>query len=184
MLPQSSRWIFSAALLIGCAAPSVACSGAHQSEGGLARAGTTAPDLRTSDHRGQPVALAELGGKPALVFFYPRDDTPGCTKEACALRDVWNDYTQAGVLVLGVSADSNESHAAFAEKHNLPFGLIADTDGAWAKAFGVDTTMGMYKRVSFLLGADGKIAMVYPNVDPGVHAKEVLDDVATLAAGQ
>ena len=161
------------------ASPSVDAP-ARRKDGMLAE-GAQAPELARDDHRGQPVDLRGLNGKPALVYFYPKDATPGCTKEACAFRDVWSKFEAEGVIVLGVSADDNASHAAFAKDHSLPFGLIADEDGAWAKAFGVKVSMmGMPSRVSFLIGRDGRIAKVYPGVDPGVHASEVLADVAAL----
>lgn len=142
--------------------------------------GAEAPALSARAHDGTDVNLADLGGKPTLVYFYPKDGTPGCTTEACAFRDVWKKYDDAGVLIVGVSADSNESHAEFAEEHGLPFPLIADEDGVWAKAFGVGATLGMTARDSFLIGPDGTIAKVYPGVDPGVHADEVLRDATAL----
>jgi len=141
--------------------------------------GAHAPELVATAHDGTVVDLSNLG-KPAVVYFYPKDGTPGCTKEACAFRDVWSKYETAGVMVIGVSADSNESHAAFAAEHELPFPLVADEDGTWAKAFGVGTKLGMTDRESFLIGPDGTIAKVYPGVDPGVHAEEVLRDAAAL----
>jgi peroxiredoxin Q/BCP len=136
--------------------------------------GAPVPALKKVAHDGTEIDLTSLQGKPMLVYFYPKDDTPGCTKEACAFRDVWSRYEEAGVRLVGVSADSNESHREFAEEHKLPFPLIADEDLAWASAFGVDTTLGMTNRDSFLIGADGKVAKVYRGVDPGVHADEVL----------
>ncbi|MEM6994805.1 MAG: peroxiredoxin [Myxococcota bacterium] len=141
--------------------------------------GARAPSLSATAHDGTTVDLGNLAG-PSVVYFYPRDGTPGCTKEACAFRDVWSRYQSAGVLVVGVSADSLESHREFAEEHGLPFPLIADEDHTWSKAFGVDTTMGMTHRDSFLIGRDGTIAKVYPGVDPGVHADQVLADAAGL----
>ena len=134
--------------------------------------------MQATAHDGTAIDLHALG-KPTVVYFYPKDDTPGCTTEACAFRDVWSKYQEAGVMVVGVSTDDDASHKAFAEKHELPFPLIADTDERWAKAFGVSVKAGYAERVSFLLGADGKIIKVYPGVDPGVHAQEVLDDAAS-----
>ena len=144
--------------------------------------GAPAPALRRVAHDGTELDLAALGGTPTLVYFSPKDDTPGCTKEACAFRDVWSRYQEAGVLVVGVSSDSNESHREFAKEHGLPFPLIADEDHAWSSAFGVDTTLGMTSRDSVLIGPDGMVAKVYRGVDPGVHADEVLEDVAALAS--
>ena len=145
--------------------------------------GAPAPALQQVAHDGTEIDLAKLEGKPTLVYFYPKDSTPGCTKEACAFRDVWKRYEEAGVLVVGVSADSNESHRVFAEEHQLPFPLIADEALVWANAFGVDTTLGMTNRDSFLIGRDGKVAKVYRGVDPGVHADEVLADAKALPGG-
>jgi thioredoxin-dependent peroxiredoxin len=145
--------------------------------------GAAAPALRTVAHDGTVIDLSERQGKPMLVYFYTKDDTPGCTKEACAFRDVWARYEEAGVRLVGVSADDNESHREFAKEHALPFPLIADEELVWANAFGVDTTLGMTNRDSFLIGADGKVAKVYRGVDPGVHADEVLADAKALGGG-
>ncbi len=137
--------------------------------------GAAAPELTAEAADGKPVTLSSLRGKPVVVYFYPKDGTPGCTKEACAFRDVWSRYEQAGVAVLGVSRDDAASHRKFAAEHKLPFPLVADPDGTAQRAWGVPSFLGSYdKRVSFLVGADGKIAHVWPDVDPGVHASEVL----------
>lgn len=174
LLPRPAllrRVVLVAALSAGCSS-----NGPRTSEG------AQAPALVATAHDGTVVDLSNLG-KPTVVYFYPKDGTPGCTKEACAFRDVWAKYEAAGVMVIGVSADSNASHAAFAAEHALPFPLVADEDGTWAKAFGVGTKLGMPDRESFLIGPDGTIAKVYPGVDPGVHADEVLRDSATLLQG-
>ena len=149
-------------------------------EAGPLAQGAEVPALSATDHRGESVSLRALQGQTYVVYFYPRDGTPGCTKEACAFRDAWTRYDSAGVGVLGVSADSADSHRKFAEEHQLPFALIADEDHAWASAFGVRLGLGMTERISFLIGPDGRVAKVYPGVDPGVHAKEVLEDAAGL----
>lgn len=146
----------------------------------LLAAGAETPDLQATAHDGTTVDLRNLG-KPAVVYFYPADDTPGCTAEACAFRDIWSEYEAAGVLVIGVSTQDLESKRAFADKHELPFPLVADIDERWAKSFGVRVRGGYAERVSFLLDRNGKIAKVYPGVDPGVHAREVLADAAGLA---
>ena len=171
MLRRLSRWSLAATLLVspvslGCAsAPDVTLA-----------PGDAAPTLRKTAHDGTVIDLSSLQGRPAVIYFYPKDGTPGCTTEACAFRDVWNDYEDAGVLLVGVSTDSDESHREFAAEHGLPFPLIADEDETWAKAFGVGSTLGMVARDTFLIGRDGKIAKVYRGVDPGVHAGEVLAD--------
>ena len=156
-----------------------AMTACHSDNSKLLAPGSDAPALQATAHDGTQLALDSLG-KPAVVYFYPADDTPGCTAEACAFRDIWSEYEQAGVMVIGVSTQDAESHAEFAEKYELPFPLVADTDASWAEAFGVDVRVGYASRVSFLLDREGKIAKVYPGVDPGVHAREVLDDAAEL----
>lgn len=146
----------------------------------LLQPGTPAPDATLQDQDGTLRNLAAFRGQPLLVYFYPKDDTPGCTTEACSFRDVWDRYQSAGVAVVGVSADDSESHKKFAQKHSLPFPLLADTDHELADAFGVPATAGYFARVSFLIDKDGVIRHVYPDVDPGVHADDVLKEVQRL----
>ncbi len=124
-----------------------------------------------------------------LVYFYPKDDTPGCTKEACGIRDAWSEFESAGLKVIGVSKDNEKSHDKFREKYSLPFPLIADTEMELAKAFGVfgeKKFMGRVydgvHRMSFLIAADGTILKSYPKVKPDAHAAEVLKDLAELTA--
>jgi peroxiredoxin Q/BCP len=174
LLALASPTMLSLGFSLGCG-PTVRPDGGT----GLLAVGDMAPDLSATAHDGTAIALRSLG-KPAIVYFYPKDDTPGCTKEACAFRDIWSEYEQAGVLIIGVSTDDDASHREFASKHELTFPLIADTDKTWARAFGVALKAGYAERVSFLLDATGKIAEVYPGVDPGVHAREVLDAAAKL----
>ena len=159
---------------------SLGCSATQRPDGGkgLLTTGATVPDLKAPDHRGAGVSLRD--GRPSLVFFYPKNNTPGCTREACAFRDVWQRFEAAGVRVIGVSSDSAESHREFAEKHALPFSLIADEERHWAAGFGVGGIFGMSKRVSFLIGPNGRVHKVYPEIDPGVHASEVLGDARVL----
>jgi peroxiredoxin Q/BCP len=146
----------------------------------LLAVGSPLPDLQGTDQNGKSHQLSENKGRPILVYFYPKDGTPGCTKEACAFRDVWQRFEQAGVTLYGVSRDDRASHERFAKTHQLPFSLIADPSGLWERTFGVPNRAGMSSRVSFLFDAQGKLARVYPNVDPGVHATQVLDDAAGL----
>jgi peroxiredoxin Q/BCP len=162
-------------LAAGCSPPKRPDGGS-----GLLPAGALAPDLVGVDQSGKKHRLRDTEGNPTVVYFYPKDGTPGCTTEACAFRDVWQKFDEAGVRLFGVSRDSQQSHAEFAQEHKLTFPLIADEDGRWATAFGVGTTFGMDSRVSFLLGPDGKVAKVYPDVDPGLHAAEVLADAKAL----
>jgi thioredoxin-dependent peroxiredoxin len=145
--------------------------------------GAAAPEVAGRDARGAAVTLSAetQAGRYAIVFFYPKDDTPGCTREACAFRDAFAKYGAAGVTIFGVSRDSEDSHRAFRDKYSLPFPMVADTSGAVQRAYHVpDGFPGVAKRVSFLVGPDGKIARVWPDVDPGVHAADVLAAIDAL----
>lgn len=141
------------------------------------KVGEAAPALVATASNGTKIDLAKLKGKHVVVYFYPKDDTPGCTKEACAFRDAWAKYQKDGVYVIGVSEDDDKSHQEFAKKHKLPFPLVADKDGKIAKTFGVPVKEGSAMRATYLIGPDGKVKKVYPKVDPGVHADEILADV-------
>lgn len=175
------RSIPNLALLALCA-----CSGAPQGAKGVVQplpVGVRAPDLVGEDPAGKPVRLSEVGSHFALVYFYPKDETPGCTKEACAFRDAFERYGRAGVVIFGVSRDSQQSHREFRKKHSLPFPLVADESGAIQQAYGVPSRYGgLAKRMSFLIDPKGLIAHVWPDVDPGVHAEEVLSTVQSLRA--
>ena len=144
--------------------------------------GSEVPALVRVDHRGKVVSLR--ASEPTLVYFYPKDGTPGCTKEACAFRDAWQRYSTAGIRVIGVSADSEADHRKFADEHSLPFSLIADPEHVWSDAFGVGSVSfampNADDRISFLIDGTGKVAKVYEDVDPGVHADQVLEDAKTL----
>jgi len=131
---------------------------------------------------GSATRLSAVRGHPAIVYFYPKDGTPGCTKEACAFRDAFTGYQQRQVTVFGVSRDSAEIHAEFRKSHRLPFSLVADESGAIAQAYGVSSPLGMSARVTFLIDANGRVARVWPDVDPGVHANEVLAAVDASAS--
>jgi peroxiredoxin Q/BCP len=144
---------------------------------GLLAVGAVAPDFAATTRAGEPTRLSAMHGQPIVVYFYPKDETPGCTKEACAFRDAWAKYTAKHVGIIGVSRDSEASHREFVKKHELPFPLAADEDGAIAKSYGVKSTMGFTERVSFLVGTDGRIVKVWPSVDPAIHADEVLASV-------
>ena len=150
----------------------------------LLAVGAVAPEVVGADAKGTPFKLsAELkkGGRYAIVYFYPKDDTPGCTKEACAFRDAFDKFVAAGVTIFGVSRDPEPSHKAFMAKYTLPFPLVADTSGAVQKAYHVPSNIwGGSKRVSFLIAPDGKVVRVFPDVDPGVHAKELLGIISSL----
>lgn len=138
------------------------------------------PNVEFITESGERLTTEALSGQKTVLYFYPKDDTPGCTKEACAFRDRIGDYEQAGIRVYGVSLDSSESHRQFREKHNLNFPLLTDEGGRVAKTLGVLGARGYANRVTFLLSPDGKIAKVYPEVSPETHADEILKDAASL----
>lgn len=140
---------------------------------GALSVGDEAPRIAAPDQNGAIVELAEVYAKgPTLVYFYPKADTPGCTAQACSLRDAFPDFSAQGVQILGVSADTVESQKKFAEKYNLPFVLLADAEGNLSRAFGVPTAMGFAKRQSFIV-KDGKIAWIVQSAKTGDHAAEV-----------
>jgi thioredoxin-dependent peroxiredoxin len=140
--------------------------------------GSPAPTFKLTAHDGTTVDLAKLRGRNVVLYFYPKDDTPGCTKQACSFRDAWSKLRAADVTVLGVSTDANESHKAFAAKYNLPFPLLPDPEGKLAGAYKVPLTNGLAKRITYLIGKDGKIQKVWPQVKPEGHADEILAAVA------
>ena len=138
---------------------------------------------------GESVIESNSITSPHLIYFYPKDDTPGCTKEACAIRDTWAEFESAGLKVVGVSKDNELSHQKFQNRYTLPFPLIADTDLILAKAFGVfgeKKFMGRVydgiHRMSFLIAADGTILKTYSNVKPEAHASQVLEDLSRLVS--
>lgn len=112
-----------------------------------------------------------------VLYFYPKDETPGCTKQACAFRDAWQDFESAGVVLVGISSDSLDSHKSFASRHRLPFHLVSDPGGAIANAYGVPTRLGFFARQTFVIGPDGNLKKIYRSVDVTRHAAEVLADV-------
>jgi len=147
----------------------------------MPKEGTLAPNFTAKDGNGETVRLKDLRGQKVVLYFYPKDDTPGCTKEACSFRDAFADYKKRDIKVLGVSVDSEASHKKFAAKYKLPFTLLADPDHAIADAYGVygekkfmgRTYMGV-KRVTFLIDEKGRIKKVFEKVKPDEHAREVL----------
>jgi thioredoxin-dependent peroxiredoxin len=143
--------------------------------------GDTAPNFTAPGSGGSPVSLSDFRGKHVVLYFYPRDDTPGCTKEACGFRDAYEEFKQAGAIVLGVSVDPLKAHDKFINKFKLPFTLIADTDKAVVQKYGVwgqKTFMGRKymgtHRVTFLIDPEGKIQKIWPLVKPEQHPDEVL----------
>ncbi len=146
--------------------------------------GEPAPGFELTDQNGEVRSLEDYRDGWVALYFYPKDDTPGCTTEACEFRDDIFKYRRMGCQVLGVSLDDAESHKEFAEKYGLPFPLLADTEGATAEAYGVKTRMfgmlSMAKRQTFLIDPDGNIARHYEKVDPDTHSAELLADLAEL----
>lgn len=181
-----SRNRFTVALVVVMAlmaALVVACGGAvRRPDGGfgLLPQGAAAPEVIGRAPNGDEVRLTALRGKAVVVYFYPQDETPGCTKEACAFRDAWKDLARANIEVVGVSSNSAGDHRAFQEKHQLPFPLASDDKGTIGAAYGVSKRLWGYDRVTFLVDRDGRIAQVWPSVDPGVHAREVMAAAAQL----
>jgi len=151
----------------------------------MLKAGNAAPAFKTTDAEGQPVNLKDFRGQKVVLYFYPKDDTPGCTKEACSFRDAFGDYKKAGIKVLGISPDKEASHKKFANKFNLPFTLLTDPDHAIAekyesygeKKFMGRTYMGVLRK-TFLIDEKGKIKRIFEKVKPEDHAQEVLEAFA------
>ena len=147
----------------------------------LPQQGQPLPDLDLTAEDGEHLGTAELKGQKTVLYFYPKDDTPGCTREACAFRDRMEDYAEADIRVYGVSLDSPESHREFRAKYNLNFPLLTDEGGRASEALGVlRENRRTANRVTFLLDPDGRISRVYPEVSPETHADEILRDAATL----
>lgn len=139
--------------------------------------GTTAPDFTVKDTNGNTVTLSQFKGKTVVLYFYPKDDTPGCTKEAQGFRDSYTEYQNKEMVVLGVSRDDEASHKLFTEKYGLPFQLLADVDGAITKAY--DVEKGDYsQRVTYVIDSEGKIAQVYDQVNTTTHAQDILATVS------
>lgn len=135
--------------------------------------GTDAPAFTVKDTNGNTVSLSDYAGKTVVLYFYPKDDTPGCTKQACSFRDASNEYQGKDVVVLGVSADDEVSHQQFTQKYNLNFPLLADTDKTLIKAYDVDGG-GYAKRVTYVIDGNGKIVHVDSSVNTSSHASDVL----------
>lgn len=144
--------------------------------------GDIAPDFSLVDERGFPISLKDyLGKKPVVLYFYPKDFTPGCTKEACSFRDDYKAFEEKGVVVIGVSVDSVESHAKFSEKYELPFTLLSDAHKEVAKKYGSLGIGGVIaKRMTFIISREGKIAAIFPKVDVKQHSGEVLKAISDL----
>ncbi len=145
--------------------------------------GQLAPDFNLPDQQNNALQLSDLRGQWVVLYFYPKDQTPGCTKEACSFRDNISGITAKNAVVLGVSVDGSESHSAFAEKHELPFKLLSDSGGEVAKQYGALRDLWVIKiakRHSFIIDPKGKIAKIYRKVSPAGHVSEIVSDLDTL----
>ena len=148
--------------------------------------GKLAPDFELKSDAGETVKLSALRGRQVVIYFYPKDDTPGCTTQACGIRDAYEEFERVGAVVLGISPDSEKSHVKFRTKYELPFTLLADTDHAVAELYGVwgekkymgKTYLGI-SRTTFVIGPDGSVVKVMENVKPVTHADDVLAALGT-----
>jgi len=148
--------------------------------------GSNAPDFELTSDTGETVRLSTLRGRPVVLYFYPKDDTPGCTTQACGIRDAYGEFERAGAVVLGVSPDDEGSHVKFRKKYELPFTLLADTDHTVAEQYGVwgeKTYLGRsfmgVSRSTFVIDADGSVKKIFHNVKPATHADDVLAALGT-----
>jgi peroxiredoxin Q/BCP len=137
--------------------------------------GDPAPDFTLESDTGERVTLYSLRGRPVVLYFYPKDDTPGCTRQACGIRDAWSEFQNAGAEVFGISADTQASHERFKSKYTLPFALLADPKHKLGEPYGVaQEGKDSYERSTFVIDADGNVTRVLRRVNPDSHADEVL----------
>jgi thioredoxin-dependent peroxiredoxin len=153
--------------------------------GVMVEEGKPAPDFELTSDEGATVRLSELRGKPVVVYFYPKDDTPGCTKQACGIRDNYDAFGERGAVVLGISPDDESSHVKFKQKYGLPFTLLADPDHTVADEYGVWGERSLYgkkymgvERSTFVIDPEGNVSKVMRRVKPDTHAQQVLDALA------
>lgn len=149
------------------------------------REGDTAADFTSTSHTGETVSMAALRGRWVVLYFYPADDTPGCTAEACSFRDSYESFTDAGAVVVGVSGNDTTSHTRFADKHHLPFALLSDGDGALRAAYGVKRSFGLLPgRVTFVIDPEGIVRKVFSSqLRVGKHIEEALATIKSVPAG-
>ena len=154
----------------------------------MLKEGDVAPSFSTQMVQGEqtiPISLTDFRGKKVVLYFYPKDDTPGCTKEACAFRDGFSRFQSAGLVVLGCSIQDAEAHKAFIRKYNIPFPLLLDPDKKIATEYGAANgipILGLDRRITYVIGEDGKILKVYPKVDPSAHADQIIADLGVSTA--
>lgn len=150
----------------------------------MLKVGDVAPDFKLSDETGKEISLSDFKGKKIVVYFYPKDDTPGCTKEACGFRDVYDYILEAGAVVIGISRDDSKSHEKFKNKYNLPFYLLSDPENKMLESYGAWQEKKMYgkaymgiARITYIIDEAGVVQKAYPKVKPETHAEEILDDL-------
>jgi thioredoxin-dependent peroxiredoxin len=178
------KWLVIVAALIVFAALLVARAARS---GELPQVGKPAPDFKLPDQNGKLHTLQDFRGKWLVLYFYPKDDTPGCTQEACAFRDDLNQITQLGAQVVGVSVDDTDSHAEFAKKYHLPFPLLSDKSTETAARYGALLNLYLIKfarRYTFLIDPQGNINKVYLSVETSRHSKQIIEDLKKLVVGE
>jgi peroxiredoxin Q/BCP len=182
--PESGMRLISRAILIAIVAGSISVMfRLRKAQAAPLPVGTPAPDFITQAiTAGQtvPIHLSDYRGRRVVLYFYPKDNTPGCTREACAFRDGYAAFARAGIAVFGCSIDSADSHARFIKKYNLPFPLLLDPGKKIAKAYHAENgipILGLDQRITYVIGADGTIEKVYPDVDPSANAKQIIHDL-------
>jgi peroxiredoxin Q/BCP len=174
---KSLLCIATLALAAACTRPSPTQSGTKPATlEGDDLVGKPAPDFNATAQDGTPAHLAAWKGKRVVLYFYPKDETPGCTTEACSFRDAWQSLSKTGAILVGVSADTADSHRAFVAHYQLPFLLVSDPDGKIGGAYGVPFS-GYHQRQTFVIGADGNVLKAYRTVDVSLHAAQILDDL-------
>jgi peroxiredoxin Q/BCP len=148
--------------------------------GKILQPGQPAPEFEARDQNGNTISLKSLSAQPVILYFYPKDDTPGCTAEACSFRDSMKILRQRGVTVIGISVDSEASHAKFSSKHNLDYSLLSDRERKIVAAYGVETPLKTARRVTYIIGTDGIIKHVFTSVNAKTHAEDVLRKMREL----
>lgn len=141
----------------------------------MLKVGDIAPDDEIENHEGKKTRISDFRGKTVVLYFYPRDNTPGCTTEACNFRDELDEIRNLGAEVIGVSTDSVQSHRGFMKEHGLNFALLADKNRGFSKAYGALNLTGTASRITYIIGRDGKITHVFPKVSPATHSKEIIE---------
>jgi peroxiredoxin Q/BCP len=181
------RFILSLLTILVAAAIGMVLLRPRGAQAAMLKVGDQAPNFAADAIMGDqfvPVHLVDYRGHRVVLYFYPRDNTPGCSKEACAFRDGYARLQSLGVTVFGCSIDGADSHRAFARKYKLPFPLLLDPDKKIAKAYGADNgipILGLDRRITYVIGEDGRIVAVYPHVDPATHADQIMNALATMA---